>query len=71
MSREKVGQFSRSGIIIRHLRELPKVVERERVEIAVIAVPASAAVAFRKDRRVSSNGVIMDIGLPVRRVDDN
>jgi redox-sensing transcriptional repressor len=43
VSKDKIGGFSRGGIIIRGLRELPRVVERERVEIAVIAVPGAAA----------------------------
>lgn len=42
-AREKVGQYSRSGVLIRHIRELARVVERERVAIAVISVPAAAA----------------------------
>jgi redox-sensing transcriptional repressor len=40
---EKVGQQSRGGVAIRHLDDLPIVVGRDRVEIAVIAVPAAAA----------------------------
>jgi redox-sensing transcriptional repressor len=42
-AREKVGQYSRSGVPIRHARELERLVERERVDIAVIAVPADMA----------------------------
>jgi redox-sensing transcriptional repressor len=42
-AREKVGQYSRSGVPIRGARDLDRVVERERVDIAVIAVPAEAA----------------------------
>ncbi len=42
-AREKVGQYSRSGVPIRHARELDRLVERERVDIAVLAVPAEAA----------------------------
>ena len=42
-SRDKVGQYSRLGVPIRHARELDRLVERERVDIAVIAVPAEAA----------------------------
>jgi len=44
-AREKVGQYSRSGVLIRHSRELERIVERERVDIAVISVPADAAQA--------------------------
>jgi redox-sensing transcriptional repressor len=44
-AREKVGQMSRGGVVIRSLKELDRVVEREKVEIAAIAVPASAAQA--------------------------
>jgi redox-sensing transcriptional repressor len=44
-AREKVGQYSRGGVVIRSLKDLEKVVEREKVEIAVIAVPAMAAQA--------------------------
>jgi redox-sensing transcriptional repressor len=42
-AREKVGQYSRSGVPIRQARELTRVVERERVDIAVVSVPAEAA----------------------------
>jgi redox-sensing transcriptional repressor len=42
-AREKVGQYSRGGVPIRHVRELQRVVQRERVEIAVVSVPADAA----------------------------
>lgn len=42
-AREKVGQYSRSGVPIRHVRDLDRVVERERVDIAVVSVPADAA----------------------------
>jgi redox-sensing transcriptional repressor len=42
-AREKVGQMSRGGVVIRALKELDRVVEREKVEIAAIAVPAAAA----------------------------
>lgn len=42
-AQDKVGQFSRGGILIRSVRELARIVEREQVEIAVIAVPAVAA----------------------------
>jgi redox-sensing transcriptional repressor len=39
----KVGHRSRGGIVIRHIDELGRVVERDRVDIAMIAVPAAAA----------------------------
>jgi redox-sensing transcriptional repressor len=42
-AREKVGQYSRGGVVIRALKDLDKFVEREKVEIAAIAVPAAAA----------------------------
>lgn len=42
-AREKVGQYSRSGVPIRHVRDLDRVVERERVDIAVVSVPGDAA----------------------------
>ena len=42
-AREKVGQYSRGGVVIRSLKDLDRVVEREKVEIAAIAVPAAAA----------------------------
>jgi redox-sensing transcriptional repressor len=44
-AREKVGQYSRGGVVIRSLKDLERVVEREKVEIAAIAVPANAAQA--------------------------
>jgi redox-sensing transcriptional repressor len=42
-AREKVGQYSRGGVVIRSMKDLDRVVEREKVEIAAIAVPAAAA----------------------------
>jgi redox-sensing transcriptional repressor len=41
--REKVGRHSRGGIPIYDVRDLKRVVQRERIGIAVIAVPAAAA----------------------------
>jgi redox-sensing transcriptional repressor len=43
--REKVGQRSRSGVPIYDTRDLRRVVRRDKVTIAVIAVPAAAAQA--------------------------
>jgi len=40
---EKVGHVSRGGVAIYDIRQLKKVVRSERISIAVIAVPASAA----------------------------
>ncbi|HEX7088090.1 MAG TPA: redox-sensing transcriptional repressor Rex [Vicinamibacterales bacterium] len=40
---EKVGHVSRGGVAIYDIRQLKKVVRAERISIAVIAVPASAA----------------------------
>jgi len=42
-ARDKIGQYSKGGVLIRPARDLPRVVEREHVEIALIAVPAAAA----------------------------
>ena len=42
-SRDKVGHRSRGGVPIYDARELRKVARRERIRIAVIAVPAAAA----------------------------
>ena len=42
-ARDKVGQYSRSGVPIRHARELERLAERERLDIAVLAVPAESA----------------------------
>ncbi len=42
-ARDKVGQYSRSGVPIRHAKELEWLVEREKVDIAVLSVPADAA----------------------------
>jgi redox-sensing transcriptional repressor len=41
--REKIGQHSRSGVPIHDIRDIRPVVRRERITIAVIAVPADAA----------------------------
>lgn len=43
MSRDKIGHRSRAGVPIYDIRELRKIVRRERIRIAVIAVPADAA----------------------------
>jgi redox-sensing transcriptional repressor len=40
---EKVGHLSRGGVNIYDVRQLKKVVKTDRVSIAVIAVPVSAA----------------------------
>ncbi len=40
---EKVGHVSRGGVAIYDVRQLKKVVRSERISIAVVAVPASAA----------------------------
>jgi redox-sensing transcriptional repressor len=40
---EKVGHVSRAGVAIYDIRQLKKVARGERISIAVIAVPASAA----------------------------
>jgi len=44
-SRDKIGHRSRAGVPIYDLRDLRKVVRRERIRIAVISVPAGAAQA--------------------------
>ena len=41
--REKVGRRSRGGVLIHDIKDFRKVVRREAIGIAVIAVPASAA----------------------------
>jgi redox-sensing transcriptional repressor len=41
--REKVGQQSRGGVTIHDIHDLKKVVKREGIKIAVIAVPAASA----------------------------
>lgn len=42
-SRDKIGHRSRAGVPIYDIRELRKIARRERIRIAVIAVPARAA----------------------------
>jgi redox-sensing transcriptional repressor len=42
-ARDKVGHRSRAGVPIYDLKDLRKIVRRERIRIAVIAVPAGAA----------------------------
>jgi len=41
--RDKIGQRSRGGVLIHDMRDLRTVVRRERITIAVVAVPATAA----------------------------
>ena len=41
--REKIGQRSRTGVPIHDVRDLRRIVRRDRITIAVIAVPANAA----------------------------
>jgi redox-sensing transcriptional repressor len=41
--REKVGQQSRGGVPIYDIRDFRRIVRRERIKIAVIAVPAASA----------------------------
>lgn len=40
---EKVGHLSRGGVAIHDIRQLKRIVRQERISIAVITVPASAA----------------------------
>jgi redox-sensing transcriptional repressor len=42
-SREKIGRTSKAGVPIRAVRDFRRVARRERIRIAVIAVPAAAA----------------------------
>ena len=42
-SREKIGHRSRAGVPIYDVRDLRKIVRRERIRIAVVAVPAASA----------------------------
>jgi redox-sensing transcriptional repressor len=41
--RGKVGRYSRGGVIVCHVGDLPRVAERHHIEIAVVAVPEVAA----------------------------
>ncbi|NUR53215.1 MAG: redox-sensing transcriptional repressor Rex [Acidobacteria bacterium] len=41
--KEKIGRRSRGGVLIHDVRDFKKVVRRENVQVAVIAVPAAAA----------------------------
>jgi redox-sensing transcriptional repressor len=40
---QKVGSYSRSGVLIHHIRDLKQVARREAITIAVVAVPAPSA----------------------------
>ncbi len=42
-AKEKIGKRSRGGVVIHDVRDLKKIVKRESIGIAVVAVPASAA----------------------------
>jgi redox-sensing transcriptional repressor len=44
-SREKIGQHSRGGVLIQDIRHLRRIVRRDRIKIAAIAVPAESAQA--------------------------
>lgn len=44
-AREKIGRRSRGGVLIHDIRDLKKIVKREGIGIAMIAVPAAAAQA--------------------------
>jgi redox-sensing transcriptional repressor len=44
-AREKIGHRSRAGVPIYDIRDLRRIVRRERIQIAVVAVPAAAAQA--------------------------
>ena len=41
--KDKVGHMSRAGVAVHDIRQLKRIVRQERVSIAAIAVPASAA----------------------------
>jgi redox-sensing transcriptional repressor len=43
--KEKIGRRSRGGVLIHDIRDFKKIVKRENVRIAVIAVPAAGAQA--------------------------
>jgi redox-sensing transcriptional repressor len=43
IARDKVGRYSKGGVIVRHMRDLAKTVEREHIDIGVIAVPGDVA----------------------------
>jgi redox-sensing transcriptional repressor len=45
---EKIGQRSRGGVPIHDIRDFRRIVRRERIRIAVIAVPAESAQAVLK-----------------------
>jgi redox-sensing transcriptional repressor len=42
-AREKIGQHSRGGVPIHDIRHLRRIVRRDRIQIAAIAVPADSA----------------------------
>jgi redox-sensing transcriptional repressor len=43
VTRDKIGRRSRAGVPIHDIRDLRRIVRRDRIRIAVIAVPASSA----------------------------
>jgi redox-sensing transcriptional repressor len=43
--RSKIGHMSRGGVRIREIKEFRKVVKRDRIDIALVAVPAESAQA--------------------------
>jgi len=61
----KIGSRTRTGVEVRNVSELSRVVAREAIEIAVLAVPASAAVAVARQCVAAGLKAILNFA-PVR-----
>jgi redox-sensing transcriptional repressor len=67
-AREKIGRRSRGGVVIHDIRDLKKIVRRESIGIAVIAVPQPAAQAALQTAAASGIKAIMNFSPGTYRV---
>ncbi len=78
IARERQGQYSRTGVIIRSPKDLERIVARERIDIGVIAAPASSAqevldelvhAGIRAILNFSSGALRVPAGVKMKHVD--
>jgi redox-sensing transcriptional repressor len=70
-TRDKIGRRSRGGVPIYDIREFRRVVRRERIRIAVIAVPASAAQAVVNTVVAADIKAVLNFSPGTLKVPDN